>query len=297
MARSWRVARALDKLLAQINAAAPRRSKRSDGSIGDTAHSARASDHNPDSRGIVHARDFTHDPKGGFDAHAFVRRLAKAGDSRIKYLISNRQISNPKIGAGRWRPYSGSNPHKAHAHVSCVYGRGEDDTRPWPGLPGSTAGSAGSTTTTPKEDENDMRRIKHGEHRKPQKLGPGQTARIRTNSNGDYSMGDCKKGQLLETVVNIDVLGLMLGETVTVRNVIVDWNGKKKRSTIRHRSAVADVNGKGDGRRARGNFTFTDGSCGYGPHGDDRPRFHLEVKNETKHDVTIAYVDYETKGN
>lgn len=140
---SWRVARALDKLLAQINAYAPRRSKISDGSIGDTAHSSRVSDHNPDSRGVVHARDFTHSPATGFDAHAFARRLAKAGDRRIKYLISNRQIWNPSI-AKRWRPYSGINPHTHHAHVSCVYGSLEDNTANWPGL-----GTAAGTITTP----------------------------------------------------------------------------------------------------------------------------------------------------
>lgn len=141
---AWRVARSLDKLLAQINAYAPRRSKISDGSIGDAAHSSRASDHNPDPRGIVHARDFTHSPATGFNAHEFVRRLAKAKDRRIKYLISNRQISNPSIGAGRWRPYSGINGHTQHAHVSCVYGALEDDTATWPGL-----GAAGGTVTAP----------------------------------------------------------------------------------------------------------------------------------------------------
>lgn len=147
MARSWRVARSLDKLLAQINAYAPRRSKRSDGSIGDAAHSARKSDHNPDSRGIVHARDFTHDPRGGFDAHAYMRRLAKAGDRRIKYLISNRQIFNPSL-ARRWRPYAGANPHTAHAHVSCVYSRLEDDTSAWPGLGGTTTVPSPTPPTT-----------------------------------------------------------------------------------------------------------------------------------------------------
>lgn len=140
---AWRVARSLDKLLAQINAYAPNRSKISDGSIGDANHSSRVSDHNPDGRGIVHARDFTHSPTRGFDAHAFVRRLANK-DRRIKYLISNRQISNPSISAGRWRPYSGINPHTQHAHVSVVYSSLEDNTATWPGL-----GAAGGVVTAP----------------------------------------------------------------------------------------------------------------------------------------------------
>lgn len=154
---AWRVARSLDKLLAQINAYAPNRSKISDGSIGDASHSSRVSDHNPDSRGIVHARDFTHSPTRGFDAHAFVRRLAKAGDRRIKYLISNRQISNPSIGAGRWRPYSGINPHTQHAHVSVVYSSLEDNTANWPGL-GATASTV---TTAPTEPKGVLGMVKH----------------------------------------------------------------------------------------------------------------------------------------
>jgi len=49
--KPWRVAGSLEKLLAQLNEAFPKRSKVSDGSIGDVNHSARASDHNPDENG------------------------------------------------------------------------------------------------------------------------------------------------------------------------------------------------------------------------------------------------------
>lgn len=156
---AWRVARSLDKLLAQINAYARNRSKISDGSIGDANHSSRVSDHNPDPRGIVHARDFTHSPSRGFDAHAFVRRLGKAGDRRIKYLISNRQISNPSIGAGRWRPYSGINAHTQHAHVSVVYSSLEDNTANWPGL--GTSANVVTTPPAPPEPEGVLGMTKH----------------------------------------------------------------------------------------------------------------------------------------
>lgn len=183
---SWRVARSLDKLLAQINAYAPRRSKISDGSIGDTAHSSRVSDHNPDARGVVHARDFTHSPSTGFNAHAFVRRLAKDGDRRIKYLISNRQISNPSIGAGRWRPYSGSNAHTQHAHVSCVYGSLEDNTSTWPGL-GASAGTIAepSTPSTPARSEGilGMTKLINNRSRKKQSVPVKGHRVLRTNGN------------------------------------------------------------------------------------------------------------------
>mgnify|MGYP001562524195 CR=1 FL=1 len=62
---SWRVAKSLDVLLAQINALSPNRDKSSDGSIGDANHSARTSDHNPDDAGVVKARDFSNDPAHG----------------------------------------------------------------------------------------------------------------------------------------------------------------------------------------------------------------------------------------
>lgn len=42
---TWRVAQSLEVLLAEVNAAAPNRNKAADGSIGDTSHSARASDY------------------------------------------------------------------------------------------------------------------------------------------------------------------------------------------------------------------------------------------------------------
>lgn len=116
---NWRVAKSLDELLAEVNAFAPNRSKASDGSVGDTSHSTRKSDHNPTliykGQGIVRARDFTHDPERGFDSYVFARSLAKTRDPRVTYIISNGEIWNAAKG---WRPYSGSNPHDHHAHVS-----------------------------------------------------------------------------------------------------------------------------------------------------------------------------------
>lgn len=118
---NWRVAKSLDQLLNEINTFAPNRSKASDGSIGDAAHASRGSDHNPYIKlgnvGIVRARDFTHDPARGFDSYAFARSLAKSGDPRIRYIISNGQIFNPSVSSS-WRTYSGANPHDHHAHVS-----------------------------------------------------------------------------------------------------------------------------------------------------------------------------------
>lgn len=62
---TWRLSKGLERLRAQVNDKWPNRRKDSDGSVGDTSHAARPSDHNPDSRGVVHAIDITHDPRGG----------------------------------------------------------------------------------------------------------------------------------------------------------------------------------------------------------------------------------------
>lgn len=130
---SWRLARGLEHLRAQVNAKWPSRSKESDGSIGDEHHSSRLSDHNPDGSGVVHAIDITHDPKGGFDSYAFADMLLAKQDLRLKYVISNRRIGSGPAGPapGAWRKYTGANPHDHHCHVSIVSGSLADDVSDW----------------------------------------------------------------------------------------------------------------------------------------------------------------------
>lgn len=137
-ARPWRVARSLLQLRAEIDAVAPDRSRASDGTIGDAAHAARTSDHNPyivDAAGIgvVRALDVTHDPNGGCDARELaehVRQLGAAGDPRVRYVISDHRIASP-IGGWAWRRYTGANPHTLHTHVSVVEGPAYDLEIPW----------------------------------------------------------------------------------------------------------------------------------------------------------------------
>lgn len=123
---------ALATLLAQINAAAPSRSKASDGWIGDTAHQTRKSDHNPDPAGIVHAIDVTHDPPR-FDARAMAEHLRTARDQHVSYVISNRRIFAGVDGPSPfvWRAYTGASPHDKHVHVSVRRGAPSRDTKPW----------------------------------------------------------------------------------------------------------------------------------------------------------------------
>jgi hypothetical protein len=129
---AWRLARSLDVLRAKLNALSPNRSKISDGTIGDAAHSSRTSDHNPDGQGRVCGMDITHDPAHGIDSEVLANALLASRDPRIKYVISNRKIAS---GAGGpqpwvWRPYPGKNPHNHHVHIS-VTQAGADDKSPW----------------------------------------------------------------------------------------------------------------------------------------------------------------------
>jgi len=59
---AWRLARGLEKLRSEVNEAWPKRSKASDGTIGDARHSAQKSDHNPDASCVVRALEITDDP-------------------------------------------------------------------------------------------------------------------------------------------------------------------------------------------------------------------------------------------
>lgn len=132
---SWRLAKSLEALRLQIDAASPNRSKASDGSIGDAAHASRASDHNPwvkdGKTGVVTAIDITHDPRHGVDGDSIAAALKGSRDKRIKYIIWNRRIWNPAKGAN-WRPYAGANPHDKHIHISVVVDKPRyDDPRPW----------------------------------------------------------------------------------------------------------------------------------------------------------------------
>lgn len=121
---TWTLAPALDKLRDEVNKYAPRRSKKSDGTIGDAAHQARpTSDHNPNADGIVCAIDLTHDPRGGFHAHNFAnwlrQRCARGDEWRVNYIISNGRIASKKTKF-EWTEYNGENKHDKHVHVSLM---------------------------------------------------------------------------------------------------------------------------------------------------------------------------------
>lgn len=113
----YHLAPSLVQLRAEANAVAPDRSKASDGWIGDTAHGARKSDHNPaPPTGVVRALDLTN---AGLDVDRLIARAC--ADPRTAYVISRGLIYTRDNG---FRPvrYTGSNPHSQHVHISIRHG-------------------------------------------------------------------------------------------------------------------------------------------------------------------------------
>ena len=129
---TWRPAKCLPVLRDEINKAYPNRTKAQDGIIGNAEHASRASDHNPDSHGVVHAIDI--DARGipAQDIVNHIHALAVAGDKRMVggYLIFNRRIAS-HTHAWVWRDYTGPDPHNLHFHLSCTYEAACDSTAPW----------------------------------------------------------------------------------------------------------------------------------------------------------------------
>lgn len=131
-------------LRAEFDAVAPGRVRGADGWIGDPAHQARTSDHNPRPDGAVLALDIdsTGPWPGGelwFDdaVRSIVDRereawLSPTGVCRLQYVIWDRRIAHIDDDLA-WKPYTGSaDPHTGHAHFSARHNRaGNTATAPW----------------------------------------------------------------------------------------------------------------------------------------------------------------------
>jgi len=118
-------------LRAQINKRWPTREKLSDGWIGDRAHAARRSDHNPDSKGWVHALDIDADLLGK-GKRARSRKVAQEladqlieyarsgapGSERLKYVVFDNHIASGTYSKQFWTWRKGSWGHTEHIHVS-----------------------------------------------------------------------------------------------------------------------------------------------------------------------------------
>lgn len=123
---NWRPAKSILALQREIDDEYPSRPRQSDGLIGDAAHAARVSDHNPNSAGVVTAWDITAAPFCDYVAS----RLTK--DPRTKYVIWSRRIWSRANASAGWRPYDGDDPHTSHIHLSVsAVANLYDDGTPW----------------------------------------------------------------------------------------------------------------------------------------------------------------------
>ena len=128
-----RLSKAGQQLREQFDDSFPDRDRTSDGWIADARHRAAGnSDHIPDPTAgfIVRAIDVDRDVSGKAkpdlmpDIADQLRRLAKT-DKRIKYIIFDGKIASAK-SVWRFRPYTGSNPHRHHLHISFT-SKGDED--------------------------------------------------------------------------------------------------------------------------------------------------------------------------
>ncbi|MEH0845742.1 peptidoglycan-binding protein [Micromonospora sp. CPCC 205711] len=138
----------------EVNERWPNRDRTSDGWIGDAAHQARKSDHNPDADdSSVNAIDID---KDGIDPLLVVCRCIQHPST--EYVIFDRTIwsSSRAFRAAR---YTGPNPHDKHIHISVGHSSSrEDSNRAW-GIANSKAPKLGDRTLREGSKGSDVREL------------------------------------------------------------------------------------------------------------------------------------------
>ncbi len=118
------LAATLVRLRTDLNARWPNRDRSSDGWIGDAAHQAQVSDHNPDpTTGVVRALDID---KDGIHVPSVLASI-------IIHPATNYAIHAERIYRrdDRFKPraYYGSNPHYSHIHDSIMRGSASENSK------------------------------------------------------------------------------------------------------------------------------------------------------------------------
>lgn len=140
---SWILTKGLQNLRAQVNEAFPDRDEASDGTIGDKAHQAETSGHNPDdtpgskpewsgdpdSTPEVRAWDMDSDLRAApATAQQFVDHIRHLPgvSSVLRYMIYNRRIYRASNGWAA-ETYTGPSAHTEHIHFSGAYSQAADN--------------------------------------------------------------------------------------------------------------------------------------------------------------------------
>lgn len=140
---NWELTKGLQNLRAQVNEAFPGRDATSDGTIGDKAHQAETSGHNPDDTAGAKA-EWNGDPDSTPEVRAWDMdsdlRAAPATAQQVvdhiralpgvsnvlRYMIYNRHIYR---ASSNWKPeaYTGASAHTEHIHFSGQYTQAADN--------------------------------------------------------------------------------------------------------------------------------------------------------------------------
>ena len=130
---TWKLVAGGEVLRSQINNRWPNRDKRSDGSKGDSAHAARPSDHNPDSKGLVHALDIDEDLNGSKNDNTWFSdqliayaRARKPGSERLLNVVYENRVASGTYASNYWTWRNGDYGHDIHMHISFST-KGESD--------------------------------------------------------------------------------------------------------------------------------------------------------------------------
>ncbi len=121
----------------QLDARFPKRDRRSDGWIGDLAHSKRFSYHNPDRNGIVWALDVDENFglgtwRFGKAARRFADQLAAyaasglPGSDRILHIVYEDQVVSGTYKQHWWKWRGSGYGHTFHIHITFRDGKGND---------------------------------------------------------------------------------------------------------------------------------------------------------------------------
>jgi len=122
---TWKPVAGIPTMTDQVNKRWPKRDKATDGVVGDSNHAARISDHNPDSKGLVHAQDLDKDLKGSKnDMRWFADQLIAyargnvGGSARFKNIVFEDQVASGSYSDHNWTWRDGNYGHFDHIHIS-----------------------------------------------------------------------------------------------------------------------------------------------------------------------------------